>query len=132
MFKRLFGLLRGASRPDFQLPADDELERTRTGLGVQLLEAGAGQTPAATDTVTVRYAGWTLQGKLFDASYPGTASFPLNRVIPGWTEGLQLLKEGGSARFVIPPQLAYGERGAPPRIGPGATLVFHVELLKVR
>ena len=109
-----------------------ETRRSGSTTAGSVPEAGAGQTPAATDTVTVRYAGWTLQGKLFDASYPGTASFPLNRVIPGWTEGLQLLKEGGSARFVIPPQLAYGERGAPPRIGPGATLVFHVELLKVR
>ena len=59
------------------------------------------------------------------------ASFPLNRVIPGWTEGLQLMKEGGATTFVIPAKLGYGSRGAPPTIGPDATLVFHVELIKV-
>jgi len=132
MLKRLFGRLFGSGRPEFKLPSEEDLERTRTGLGVEIIAPGEGRTPATVDTVTVRYAGWTDSGKLFDASYPGTASFPLNRVIPGWTEGLQLLKEGGSARLVIPPQLAYGPRGAPPRIGPNATLVFHVELVEVR
>jgi FKBP-type peptidyl-prolyl cis-trans isomerase FkpA len=79
----------------------------------------------------VRYAGWTTDGKSFDASFPGTASFPLNKVIGGWTEGLQLIGEGGSIRLVIPPALGYGARGAPPKIGPNATLIFLVELQKI-
>ena len=131
MLKRLFGALFGGGAPAFHLPSDAELTRQASGLGVQILEPGSGRAPVATDTVTVRYAGWTTDGKRFDASYPGTATFPLNRVIAGWTEGLQLLMVGGSARLVIPPDLAYGVRGAPPRIGPGETLVFHVELVDI-
>jgi FKBP-type peptidyl-prolyl cis-trans isomerase FkpA len=131
MFKRLFAALRGTPAPGFYLPTEAEVELRPSGLAVQVLEPGGGRSPEATDTVTVRYAGWTPDGKRFDASYPGTASFPLNRVIGGWTEGLQLLRPGGSARLVIPPGLAYGPRGAPPRIGPNATLVFHVELVSV-
>ena len=129
---RLLALFRGGPRPDFELPPDDELEATGSGLRYKLLEPGAGDPPSATDTVTVRYAGWTLDGKLFDASYPGTASFPLNRVVRGWTEGVQLLRPGGTVILVLPPELAYGSRGAPPRIGPNATLVFRVELVSVQ
>ena len=132
MFRRLLAALGGAPTPDFYLPTEAEVNLLESGLAVQVLEPGSGRTPAATDTVTVRYAGWTPDGKRFDASYPGKSTFPLNRVIGGWTEGLQLIAEGGSVRLVIPPDLAYGPRGAPPRIGPNQTLVFLIELVSVR
>lgn len=131
MLRRLLSLFGGSSAPPFDLPADERLETTASGLRYQIVEEGSGSPPLAHDTVTVRYAGWLLDGSRFDASYPGTATFPLRNVIAGWTEGLQLLKPGGSAKLVIPPELAYGKRGAPPRIGPDATLVFHVELVRV-
>ena len=117
--------------PAFVLPAGADLQHTPSGLGYQILAAGDGPQPEAHETVTVRYAGWTTKGKLFDASFPGTARFPLNRVIGGWTEGLQLIGAGGSLRLLIPPELAYGARGAPPKIGPNATLVFLVELVSI-
>ena len=131
MLKKLLAGWFSGGAPAFYLPSESEVELRPSGLAVQILEAGSGRSPSEHDSVTVRYAGWTTEGKRFDASYPGTASFPLGRVIRGWTEGLQLLAEGGSARLVIPPDLAYGVRGAPPKIGPNATLVFHVELVRV-
>jgi len=129
---RILSLFRGGGRPDFELPTEADLEVTASGLRYRLVEPGSGEPPQEHDQVTVRYAGWLEDGKLFDASYPGTASFPLNRVIKGWTEGVQLLRPGGAAIFVIPPELGYGPRGAPPRIGPNATLVFRVELVSVQ
>jgi FKBP-type peptidyl-prolyl cis-trans isomerase len=122
-----------ASAPEFSMPATDALTSTASGLQYQTVTEGRGSTPRATDTVTVHYAGWLPDGTPFDSSYGRgkPASFPLNRVIPGWTEGLQLMRPGGTAKFVIPPQLGYGQRGAPPVIGPNATLVFQVELIKV-
>lgn len=131
MLSRLISLFRRRRIPEFVLPEEGDLLRTPSGLGVHVLERGTGEKPAANDTVTVRYAGWLIEGKLFDASYPGTATFPLNRVVRGWTEGLQHVAAGGSVILVIPPELAYGSRGAPPRIGPGATLVFRVELVSI-
>jgi len=131
MLGRLLRTFIGPKVPDFRIPSDDELITTKSGLRYQLLSAGAGQSPTATDQVTVRYAGWLTSGRLFDASYPKTATFPLSRVIAGWTEGVQLLMLGGEAIFVIPADLAYGEKGAPPTIGPGATLVFRIELVKI-
>ena len=131
MLKKLLGLF-GRGRPEFALPGEAELTTTASGLGYVLLEEGSGRAPGPRDTVTVRYAGWLLDGRLFDASYPRSISFALDRVIPGWTEGLQLLREGGRAKLLIPPELAYGPRGAPPAIGPNATLLFQVELLAVR
>ncbi|MCP3914465.1 MAG: FKBP-type peptidyl-prolyl cis-trans isomerase [bacterium] len=131
MLRRILNLFRGSNTPAFELPQDDVLTTTPSGLRYVILAEGSGDSPAATNRVKVRYAGWLESGRAFDASYPGTASFPLDRVIQGWTEGLQLLKPGGSAKFVIPPDLAYGARGAPPLIGPGATLVFHVDLVSV-
>jgi FKBP-type peptidyl-prolyl cis-trans isomerase len=132
MFKKLFG---GPSRdePAFALPEDTACTRTASGLKHEILRAGEGRSPSASDSVTVHYAGWTTDGKLFDSSYArgSPATFPLGRVISGWTEGLQLMREGGASRFVIPPELAYGSRGAPPKIGPNATLVFQVELVRV-
>jgi len=132
MFKRLFGKKK-MSVPEFRMPPEEELTRTASGLGYVLHETGSGAPPAATDSVTVHYAGWTLDGKLFDSSYGRgkTISFPLNGVIRGWTEGLQLMQPGGKATFVIPAELAYGKRGAPPAIGPDQTLVFLVELVSV-
>jgi FKBP-type peptidyl-prolyl cis-trans isomerase len=122
-----------AAVPAFSMPAKEALKNTPSGLQYETMKEGTGRAPKATDTVTVHYAGWLTNGTPFDSSYKRgqTASFPLNRVIAGWTEGLQLMKEGGTAKFVIPPQLGYGARGAPPVIGPNATLVFQVELIKI-
>ena len=119
--------------PKFALPADDALTTTASGLRYQHVTPGTGKSPGASSKVTVHYAGWLTSGKLFDSSYDRgqTISFPLNGVIRGWTEGLQLMKEGGTTTFVIPAGLAYGARGAPPVIGPNETLVFRVELVKV-
>ncbi|MDA1264408.1 MAG: FKBP-type peptidyl-prolyl cis-trans isomerase [Planctomycetota bacterium] len=128
---RILTLFRGRKRPEFVLPSDDQLVTTASGLRYQILDPGSGRSPVPTDTVTVRYAGWTLEGQLFDASYPGKSTFPLGRVIPGWTEGLQHLMTGGTAILVIPSDLAYGPHGAPPKIGPNATLVFRVDLVSV-
>ena len=119
--------------PAFNMPAKDQLKTTASGLQYAVQKEGTGKAPRATDTVTVHYAGWLTNGTAFDSSYKRgqPASFPLNRVISGWTEGLQLMKEGGATTCVIPAKLGYGARGAPPTIGPDATLVFHVELIKV-
>jgi FKBP-type peptidyl-prolyl cis-trans isomerase FkpA len=94
---------------------------------------GTGPNPSATDRVTVHYHGTFPDGKVFDSSVDrGTpATFPLDRVIDCWTEGVQLIKEGGKALLICPPQTAYGERGQPPLIPPNATLQFEVELIKV-
>ena len=111
-------------------PADAEV--TASGLASKLLKAGSGGAkPKATDKVTVNYSGWTTKGALFDSSIPRgePATFPLNRVIPGWTEGLQLMTAGETRRFWIPANLAYGEK--PPAGAPAGVLVFDVELLAI-
>lgn len=107
---------------------------TASGLQYLVITEGTGASPTSSDTVTVHYQGTTLDGKEFDSSYKrgAPASFPLNRVIAGWTEGLQLMKEGGKSRLFIPSNLAYGERGAGRDIGPNAALIFEVELIKAR
>ena len=130
MLKKLMAALRGGA-PTFRMPGGGDPERSSTGLGFEIVEPGSGEKPGPTDVVTVRYAGWTPDGKRFDGSFPGTASFPLDRVIGAWTEGLQLVAPGGKIWLLAPPELAYGRRGAPPRIGPNATLVFYVELVRV-
>jgi FKBP-type peptidyl-prolyl cis-trans isomerase len=96
--------------------------------------AKARKTPTATDVVAVNYRGTLINGKEFDSSYKAgqPIEFPLNRVIPGWTEGVQLMKEGAKYEFFIPSNLAYGPRGAGGVIGPDETLIFEVELLKVK
>lgn len=106
---------------------------TASGLQYEVLQEGSGRQPAKTDKVRVHYTGKLLDGKVFDSSVSrGTpAEFGLNQVIPGWTEGVALMKEGAKYRFFIPDNLAYGERGAGGAIPPGATLIFEVELLKV-
>jgi FKBP-type peptidyl-prolyl cis-trans isomerase FkpA len=107
--------------------------KTASGLAYKVIKEGTGATPAAEDIVEVHYHGTLLDGTVFDSSVERgkPISFPLNRVIKGWTEGLQTMKEGGKSKFVIPADLAYGEAGAPPKIPGGATLVFEVELFKV-
>ena len=106
---------------------------TTSGLKYRVLRAGSGPKPMATDTVNVNYHGWLDSGKVFDSSYERKEpiSFPLNRVIKGWTEGMQLVGEGGMIELEIPPELAYGDRGAGDAVPPKATLHFLVELLKV-
>jgi len=120
--------------PEFRALAKDKTVTTQSGLQYEVVAAGAGDSPQATDTVAVHYSGWTTDGKLFDSSYARgePAEFPLNRVIKGWTEGVQLMKPGAKFLFSIPGDLAYGSRGSPPKIGPNATLVFLVELLEVK
>ncbi len=108
---------------------------TASGLKYKVVKEGTGAMPKAEDTVEVHYTGKLLDGTVFDSSVERgeTISFPLNGVIKGWTEGLQLMKEGAKYEFIIPPYLAYGERGTPGGpIGPNATLYFEVELFKVK
>ena len=107
---------------------------TASGLQYKVLKEGIGRTPKATDTVKVNYRGTLLDGTEFDSSYKRNQpiEFALNQVIPGWTEGVQLMKEGAKYEFVIPSKLAYGRRGAGGVIGPDETLIFEVELLSVR
>ncbi len=118
--------------PDVQAPPADA-SKTASGLASKVLQAGTGdKKPAAADTVTVHYSGWTTDGKLFDSSVQRgqPASFPLNGVIKGWTEGLQLMVVGEKRRFWIPAGLAYGENPGGGR--PGGLLVFDVELLGIK
>jgi FKBP-type peptidyl-prolyl cis-trans isomerase FkpA len=107
---------------------------TKSGLVYQSLKEGSGTAPAATDTVKVHYRGTFADGREFDSSYKRgePTEFPLNRVIPCWTEGVQMMKPGGKARLTCPPSIAYGERGAGGVIPPNTTLNFEVELVSVR
>lgn len=105
-----------------------------SGLQYQVLQEGNGKSPKATDKVVCHYEGMLVDGTMFDSSIQRgePATFPLNGVIAGWTEGLQLMKEGAKYRFFIPYQLGYGERGAGASIPPFATLIFDVELIEVK
>lgn len=110
------------------------VKTTASGLQYEVLKEGSGARPAATDTVVVNYAGTLIDGTEFDNSYKRgqPIEFPLNRVIPGWTEGLQLMTVGSKYKFYIPHQLGYGMNGAGGSIPGGATLIFEVELLNVK
>jgi FKBP-type peptidyl-prolyl cis-trans isomerase FkpA/FKBP-type peptidyl-prolyl cis-trans isomerase FklB len=107
--------------------------KTDSGIVIKTIKAGTGATPKATDTVKVHYHGTLIDGTVFDSSVVRgePATFGLDQVVKCWTEGLQHIKVGGKSRLVCPPALAYGDRGAPPQIKPGATLVFEVELLEI-
>jgi len=110
-----------------------EVKETASGLQYEVLVMGTGAKPAATDQVKVHYTGKTLDGKVFDSSVERGEPivFTLNQVIPGWTEGLQLMPIGSKFKFYIPSDLAYGDRGAGATIKPGSTLVFEVELIDI-
>jgi FKBP-type peptidyl-prolyl cis-trans isomerase FklB len=105
-----------------------------SGLQYRVIKAGTGKKPAATDTVTTHYRGTLIDGTEFDSSYKRgkPATFPVNGVIPGWTEALQLMEEGAKWQLFIPSNLAYAERGAGRVIGPHATLIFEVELISIQ
>ena len=111
----------------------EEITVTDTGLQYEVIETGEGSTPNADSTVRVHYHGTLLDGKMFDSSYERgqPAEFPVNGVIKGWTEALQMMKEGSKWRLYVPHELAYGEQGAGGAIAPYSTLVFDVELLDV-
>ena len=113
------------------LAADGEV--LPSGVKITHVNAGSGASPKASDTVKVHYRGTLADGKEFDSSYKrnAPASFPLGRVIPCWTQGLQKMKVGGKAQLVCPPATAYGEKGAAGAVPPNATLTFEVELLAI-
>jgi FKBP-type peptidyl-prolyl cis-trans isomerase FkpA len=110
---------------------EKDATKTPTGLVIRTITPGTGGSPAATDMVKVHYEGKLIDGTVFDSSIKRgqPEEFPLNRVVPCWTQGLQMMKKGGKAQLVCPSDLAYGDGGQPPTIPPGATLTFEVELL---
>lgn len=112
----------------------DGVKILKSGLQYKVLKSGSGATPKATDTVETNYRGTLIDGTEFDSSYKRgqSATFPVNGVIAGWTEALQLMKVGDKWQLFVPPALAYGERGAGRDIGPNATLIFEVELLAIK
>lgn len=126
-------ILRPLPVPEFSLSAEDKVVTRDSGLKYEVIKEGEGRSPKAGETVEVHYAGWLEDGTLFDSSYTrgDPARFGVMQVIKGWQEGLQLMKEGAVYKFTIPADIGYGERGSPPKIPGNATLVFHVELIKV-
>ena len=137
-FQELEAKVAGAAKADGEKFLAENAKRegvkvTASGLQYEVLEPALGQKPKATDTVRVHYEGTPIDGTVFDSSYRRgeSISFPLNGVIKGWTEGLQLMSVGSKYKFFIPYQLAYGERGAGQSIPPYAALIFTVELLGI-
>ncbi len=114
--------------------AKDGITSTASGMAYKIITAGSGDSPTEEDTVVVNYKGTLIDGTEFDSSYKRgqPATFPLGGIIPGWKEVLQMMKPGGKWEVVIPPQLAYGERGAGRSIGPNETLIFEIELLEIK
>jgi len=128
----LLGIKEAPKTPEDVAAAPESAEKTASGIASRVLTKGTGTVhPKATDQVKVHYSGWTADGKMFDSSVTRgqPATFPLNGVIPGWTEGVQLMVEGEKRRLWIPGKLAYGDN--PPPGAPGGTLVFDVELLEI-
>ncbi len=121
------------AKPTPRKPKRKKVRTTTSGLKYEVLREGDGEKPSAADRVTVHYRGELVDGTVFDSSYDRgqPATFPLNGVIRGWTEGLQLMPVGSKYKFTIPPELGYGARGAGGRIPPNATLIFEVELLSI-
>jgi|GEM_PF-2721388 len=120
------GLCLGCSRGEFT--------RSASGLKYRMVREGTGATPGPRDGVLVHYRGWLDDGHEFDSTYARRmmpSGFRVDGVIPGWTEGLQLMKQGGMIELEVPPELGYGEYGSPPDIPPNATLHFEIELLEV-
>ena len=137
-FQELENKIAGAAKEAGEMFLQENAKRegvkvTASGLQYEVLEPSLGQKPKATDTVRVHYEGTLIDGTVFDSSYKRgeSISFPLNGVIKGWTEGLQLMSIGSKYKFFIPYQLAYGERGAGQSIPPYAALIFTVELLGI-
>lgn len=124
-----------AAPSDAPAAAAGEAKTTASGIKYEVLKSGSGTVhPKATDTVTVHYHGTLLDGTVFDSSVKRNqpASFPLNQVIAGWTEGVQLMKVGDKFKFTIPAELAYGAQSPSPLIPPNSPLVFEVELLEIK
>ena len=113
--------------------AEAKEEKTASGIVITTIKEGSGASPKSVDVVKVHYRGTLTDGKEFDSSFKRgqAATFPLNRVIPCWTEGVQTMKVGGKAKLVCPPNLAYGSRGVPGTIPADSTLVFEIELLEI-
>jgi FKBP-type peptidyl-prolyl cis-trans isomerase len=123
-----------ASETFLQKAASEEgAKKTDSGLIYKETQAGTGEQPKETDKVKVHYEGTLIDGTVFDSSVERgqPATFPLKGVIKCWTEGLQLMKVGGKSQLICPSDIAYGDRGSPPKIKPGATLIFQVELLEI-
>jgi len=122
----------GAAYAD-KLASEKNAKKTASGVIYIPSKVGGGAHPKATDTVKVHYHGTLIDGKVFDSSVQRgePVSFPLNQVIPCWTEGVQLMKVGEKAKLVCPSNIAYGDQGRPPTIAPGATLTFEIELLEI-
>ncbi len=120
--------------PEFKLPKDEELQKTASGLKYKVIREGSGDSPRLQQRANVNYCGWLANGSKFDSSYDRKqpAEFGVGQVIPGWVEGLQMMKPGSIYLFVIPPELGYGDQGAGDKIPPKSTLVFYVELLSYR
>ena len=115
------------------LSCSSGVKKTASGAIVKTLKEGTGPSPTAANTVKVHYHGTLTDGTVFDSSVKrgDPATFPLGGVIKCWTEGVQMMKVGGKSRLTCPANVAYGDRGAPPTIRPGATLVFEVDLLEI-
>lgn len=122
----------GAEYLSKQMSANANLKRTGSGLVYEVLKEGSGARPTAAQQVSVHYKGTLIDGTTFDESKGEPVTFGVTQVIPGWTEGLQLMTPGSKYKFIIPSELAYGDQERPPHIKPGSTLVFEVELVSVK